>query len=319
MTASLPCNPARPRRTRLLLEAGRAFFILQHRLFPPLAGVARRLAESCDRLVLAEGKRLAAAPPASAPAVLELHTLLCRRDALMFLWALDSFDRHCRLAYRVIVHDDGSLREEDIALLRRKNERVEVIRRAEADLLMAERLAAFPNLSAFRAATFLGLKLLDFNCLAGGPWVLAFDPDILFFQPAAELERIVAHGEPTVHFMNDGHLYSRRPELSARFPEVLDGFNSGFLLYPHGFFPLEEMEEIAGWVLAHRDQVDRVDEQVILSIMAGRRPHAEFSRAFSAVGGDHPERAALVCKHYHSCAKQLFSLEGLRFALRRAH
>lgn len=304
---------------RALTESGRIIFILRRRLpVGPLGPLIDRLTDGCHALVM----RLAAWLPATqrstgGDAALSVHTLLCARDVPMYLWAIHSLDAAFHLPYRAVVHDDGSLSESDVALLGRHVPGVEILRRSEADAQAASVLADFPDVAEYRRQTVYGPKLADAHFSPRAPYTLLMDSDVLFFGRADEIEAAVQGGDPAIRYMADGHDYLRRPVLRETYPALPNGLNAGFLLFPTGSFPWAEMNEVCGWLLQRRTELDRTDDQIVYCIMTSRRPHRTFSTHYTAHGPDHPRRQELRCKHYHSSAKVFYSLEGLLHALRQ--
>ncbi len=168
------------RRIRGLLQEARAGYdSLRHcwrygrRYFRPRFRIGPRILE----------KRF----PASPDADLELHMLLCGRDFLMGVWALASWLAHSKLPTRVVVHDDGSLREQQVRRLLAVFPGAVCIRREEADARAQSELAGFPQCLNFRRMSPMGLKLLDFRLFANRSTALMMDSDVFFLDKPAEI------------------------------------------------------------------------------------------------------------------------------------
>ncbi len=81
---------------------------------------------------------------------------------------------------RLRVHDDGTLTAADHERLAAAVGPLDVLPRSAADRALAELLAPYPALRAFRAASPLAAKLLDVPLLAAGDSVAYCDTDVLF-------------------------------------------------------------------------------------------------------------------------------------------
>jgi hypothetical protein len=114
-------------------------------------------------------------------------TLLGRAQVETALVCLGSLRRYCSEPFRLRVHDDGSLGEEDAARLAEAVGAVELVSRREADERMEELLARHPAARAYRRVNPLALKLLDAALLAEGGRIAFCDGDVLFLRPFSGL------------------------------------------------------------------------------------------------------------------------------------
>ncbi|MCX5680497.1 MAG: hypothetical protein NTZ95_07665 [Candidatus Omnitrophica bacterium] len=126
----------------------------------------------------------------------EIHMLICHRDVGMGLWAIRSFFYHTDKSYAIILHDDGTLTEKDLTILRRHLIGVTIIKKDEADNMLIEQLSAYPELKWFRFSSdvisydrrqsfngfIFSLKLVDFNILTSARKKLFLESDVLFFK-----------------------------------------------------------------------------------------------------------------------------------------
>jgi hypothetical protein len=118
---------------------------------------------------------------------LVVTTLLGRAQVETGLVCLESLRRYASEPFRLRVHDDGSLGEEDAARLAAVAGPVEVVPRREADERMEELLAGHPAARAWRRGNPLALKLLDAALLAEGGRLAFCDGDVLFLRPFSGL------------------------------------------------------------------------------------------------------------------------------------
>jgi hypothetical protein len=103
------------------------------------------------------------------------------------LTCLSSLKRCSANPVRLILHDDGSLTDEDAARLETTLAPARVIRRKDADERMADELRKLPVSAAFRKETCMGLKLCDSLYYNTDPTYIYVDADIFFFRPFKDL------------------------------------------------------------------------------------------------------------------------------------
>jgi len=152
------------------------------------------------------------------PAV-PVSCLVCHRDVETALLCLNSLLRCARQPLRLVLHDDGSLTDEDADRLQEclgagAAGAPTLIRRAEADARMAEVLRGRPASLRYRDRHLLALKLLDAFHLNDASETFCYcDSDILFLQPFTGLFEPAA---PAAVFASDiSDAYSIRYGLLA--------------------------------------------------------------------------------------------------------
>jgi hypothetical protein len=121
----------------------------------------------------------------------EIHVLTSKNDWLNLIWTLKSFYVASGRRYALCIHEDGSLEEAHLAILRKHFPAARIIRRAEADAKLAQVLRGFPRSLAFRNTNLLAPKVFDFTAFLESDRMGLFDSDLLFFsKPRVYLERI---------------------------------------------------------------------------------------------------------------------------------
>jgi hypothetical protein len=248
----------------------------------------------------------------------EIHTLLTSRDVSMYLWAIRSLLHYSEIKCPVIVHDDGKLTAEDYATLQESLPGIKIISRQEADLLIELKLKEFPKCLEYRQQNILTLKMFDFNLLSKAKKILSFDSDILFFRQPAEIMQNINSGNSEVIYNCEFNnpVYSINATITESFPSVLPGFNSGLMCYVREDFQLAEIAEIVDWVYLHQKDLSRLDEQVIYAILAERKLSRPLSSQYCADLQPKVRENKFVCRHYHTCLRHAFALEGLKELLR---
>ncbi|MDD5390170.1 MAG: hypothetical protein PHD37_12540 [Gallionellaceae bacterium] len=201
----------------------------------------------------------------------EIHALLGTRHVGMCLWAVKSFLHCAGKRYAVVLHDDGSLTDGDIAKLQRHLVGVRIFRKPEADSLIAPRVANYSHVFKYRFGqlgetdwgrrmSIFSLKLIDFNLLENASKVLVLDTDVLFFKRPDEI--IAWIDDKNTRETLYCHEYYR-PVLNAnqsvvgfaRKEEAPLGFNSGLICLDQGAFDLPVFED---WLEKNKERVDRV-------------------------------------------------------------
>ena len=135
-------------------------------------------------------------PVARQNALVEIHQLLGHRHVGMGIWSLKSLIKTTNLPLAVVIHDDGSLTQEDTILMHRHLPGVRIIMRAEADIAVRQMLSGYHACTSFRFGEVLvtnhrgqsynmfvmALILFDINLLAHSDKIIILDADVLFFR-----------------------------------------------------------------------------------------------------------------------------------------
>jgi len=114
---------------------------------------------------------------------LELHTLMCKKDIDWLKKTIKLFSYHSHLNFDLVIHDDGSLDAEDIALLTNSLVNTSVITRKYADAHIGDFLRKHTLSEYFRFAehhTIFRIKLFDPFYFTMSNNVIYIDTDILF-------------------------------------------------------------------------------------------------------------------------------------------
>lgn len=203
----------------------------------------------------------------------ELHMLLGRKHVGMALWAVKSFLYATNLSFKVVLHDDGSLSFDDVTKLKAHLVGVDVVRKSEADVIMRQKLAAYPNCLEYRFTSrdttdhrgtkynmrIFSLRLFDFNLLSDSKKTLVLDADVLFFkEPREILEWATSPSDGISLYSVEQYLPVRdarnriiRFDLKAPRPTAA---NAGLLCFDKQAFDLEVIDR---WIGDHRDLMDK--------------------------------------------------------------
>ena len=174
-------------------------------------------------------RRVLSTPPMACrpDAHIEVHSLVCRRDFYMYLMAAKSFLHYCPDVL-LVVHDDGSLTEQDAALLNQHLPGSRFISRASADQELRPLLPEY--IANMRTKHVFMLKLFDFNLLNKGGRTLILDSDILFINRPDEVLEWIDERKTNVFYNQDPLQITCRTEPIP--PAYPLHFNAGFIGLP---------------------------------------------------------------------------------------
>jgi hypothetical protein len=167
----------------------------------------------------------------------------------MAIECLSSLAKYHQGPVQFLVHEDGSMTDDDESLMIARLPHSRVIRRKQADERMAEELRRFPASAAFRKETCMGLKLCDTVYYNQNEIYAYSDTDVLFLRP---FEKMFELPDPAVNalFMHDPYesAYSFRSWqlLTARSVRLPKQVNSGLSCLRRSKYDPEFVE----WFLA---------------------------------------------------------------------
>jgi hypothetical protein len=136
-----------------------------------------------------------------APNSQEVRSLIGHSHVDLALTCLGSLLSRTRDPLHLVLHDDGSLTEQDEERLHLGLGGAMVLRRPEADDRAEEMLREYPHALKYRREDVFGLKLLDTALFASGN-IAYCDTDIYFFRPFCELFKF-PNPETSALFMMD--------------------------------------------------------------------------------------------------------------------
>jgi hypothetical protein len=133
----------------------------------------------------------------------EVHNLVCRADLPFATACLASLQRTASEQIHLTIHEDGSLAENDIRIVRLALPDAEIIRRRDAEDYLQSALEKYPTLRNARSHLPIFIKLLDIPLLSNANFVNYVDSDILFLRPHCELFLSGADVHANARFMRD--------------------------------------------------------------------------------------------------------------------
>ncbi len=180
---------------------------------------------------------------------LEVHFLICHKDAKMAGHCLDSLFKYSETPLKFIIHDDGSLTKEDYTNMLNKGENTKIISRKESDECMEENLRKYPHCYKYRKEHIYALKLLDIAFMSQNNFGFC-DSDILFFRPFKNLFKFPDLQTSALFMQDYTSSYSMLPWtlLGANKPKLPSKINSGLIFFRKENYDLDFIE----WFLKNK-------------------------------------------------------------------
>jgi hypothetical protein len=245
---------------------------------------------------------------------IEVHMLCGYRDIDMAVVASWSFLRFFPGA-RLFLHEDGTIKENDIALWRRVVPTIEFISSATGNELAAKALHGLPSLRLIHAAHHLARKLVDVHLVGRSHKLILLDSDVLCFNYPVQVYQCLGSIDFSYAWNQDiRNCYVTSPgrlRVIAGHP-VANRVNTGFAVIPRlGAADFRFLETIANAIsnLGHRHHWL---EQTLYAFLASRNPESgPLGREYNVTAGRSDE--AQIVRHYVGSAtiRPLFFLEGV--------
>src|SRR6266496_2310023 len=135
--------------------------------------------------------------------MLEVHNLVCHRDISMGLICLKSLLATSQEKLQIVVHDDGSLTDEDQTLILAELPNSILVSRGQADCDVGSSLDTLPTLRKARLKLPHLLKVLDVPMLCRSENVCFVDSDVFFLRAHRGLFEISKARRVCARFMFD--------------------------------------------------------------------------------------------------------------------
>jgi hypothetical protein len=247
-----------------------------------------------------------------------IHMLTCHKDLDMALWCLKSFMYFSECCPEITIHDDGSLTQDDVELLREQLPGCEVIPREEADRRVGDALRKYPLCRKMRPAPgfHCALKVFDPWVYSSHDAIVVMDSDILFFRRPEQLLEYAEQGRAC--FSSDyQNAYSVEiGEMKSRLGiEVFERINAGLFVLcrkDHDLDVLEGYFEAYPETDGHQIWLEQTLHALLLSRAGAQRLDPAYQISGQAIG------AATVSHHFVTDgSRELFAARGLEVLRRR--
>jgi hypothetical protein len=205
-------------------------------------------------------------------AKLAVHTLIGHEAVVLHMFSARSLCRHLP-GSRLVLHDDGTLSLLDRLLLRLRMRGATIIRKRQADALVAHQLARYPRLLRARAENVRLCQIIDYCVLASTDCILGMDSDVIFLaRPESVLAWVSDNKLPSTLYSpeRDPKGPHWAPALMPGAPYVADMCCGFVCMQPSSFFAPGPLENFV--VSIPRSVLDgrRFVTQMLYSLMAAR-------------------------------------------------
>ena len=245
----------------------------------------------------------------------EIHVLIGHERIPMMLWMAASLVAASRTRWSFVVHDDGTLRDGDVAVLDESLCGCRVIRSMESDEVMREALRNFPLLARYRSLHPFGKRLTDFPAYCKSRFVVSIDSDILFYHNPTSFLPEQANQVGHSVFLRDVENTSliSVEAFAAKFQrELATPVNAGMFAIPSHFMDLEAMEEmLREFSLLDIPKSAWFIEQTVLGALASLKGDVTLLPEIYQQTLKGVLRKDAVMRHYVGKVRYLFYSEGL--------
>ena len=175
---------------------------------------------------------------------LSMH-ILCRHGSVTrFLWAMASFYSVSKTVGSLTIHNDGTLREDELALIKRLLPSARVVRKEDFIDAATKAFAPYPQVLAFfNTPMWQARKLLHPYLSATRPYMLQLESDVLWFRDPEFINDALRSGFSKTYAMPNNDESTISFQDGTVLPPHLAELNSGFMLYKKDDLNLSRLEE----------------------------------------------------------------------------
>lgn len=259
-------------------------------------------------------------PPVAVPGQdqdFSVHILLCNRDFEMSVCALRSFVFYCGRSFEFVIHEDGTLTQEQKKYLLKNFPKSEIIDYHRSLNLAKETFGENSEIYKMRQKGVLMLKLLDIKLFSTKKKVIVLDSDILFFKKPDEVLNAATRFDVPNLFNKDVF-----PSLMAS-KEVLEDIcakkiperiNSGLSVVYRDAIDFVLLEK---WLKELNDRkvdiiLHRIEQSLITMLCVNHKSGIDYLPETYDVSFE-KDVGQSVCKHYVGVIRHGFELEGLSY------
>lgn len=176
------------------------------------------------------------------PCSVELFSLASHRRIFPYILMVKSFFFFRQKTFKTTLLDDGTLRGEDIFLLKKHLPGIRIVLKKEADRAIKRKLKKYPKIFEYREKFWQLKRIIDVHFLAREERILLLDSDIFFFKkPELILDWISNQASDFVYFLKDfqnAYIFSDIETKHFFATSLCPKVNVGLLCYPRKLFSL---------------------------------------------------------------------------------
>lgn len=259
---------------------------------------------------------------------LEIHTLTSHKHLYFYLWSIKSFFWVSNFIPKIVVHDDGTLSNEDLKLLISQINGVEVITKMEADKQILPLLIDYPSCYKYRSEQPFAKKVFDVFLLTNSRKIMILDSDIIFFRKPTEIVDWVSNKDSKMlynwdPFDTEVSMHRRlERDLGVKYPA---GYNSGLQCLIKDIFDIDFLEQYLSYCYDQKKLDWWIMEQRLMALLLYKYNSNSFKplpreryffqnkkNVFYKNRNINSFPKGLVAKHYSRYARTLFSTEEVK-------
>ena len=269
--------------------------------------------DSCKRVFLA------------SDALIEIHVLTSHSHLLMCLASLMSFVKKCKNEFKVMIHDDGTLTENDYQLIDKYFSGINIIYSSHADEVVLKRLFKYKASLRFRREKVFAKKLFDFYFFAENKKILLLDSDVLFFKYPKEIMNWFLSNNEYITYNWDPNDYSQKYLKKIKHDlgyNYTSGLNIGLFCVYKKTFDLELINNYLEYFYRN-NAIEWVTEQNCFNLLSTRMRCVSLPRekyffqnkrnVFYKNRSIKNFSKKIVAKHYSRYARCYFITEGIKY------
>jgi len=178
---------------------------------------------------------------------IEIHTILCKKHLLLYLFSIKSFLYSIDYNCKIIVHDDGTLDKRGVNLLKKHITSINIIKRSSANQIINNALVHYPDLLNLRSKLLMSKKIFDFDIISNKNSIkIHLDSDILFFRKEKIIHNYLCNKPKYILYTREPNYWVVEKKINSNFvkfydinsnlmklkvKKVITSFNAGLLIY----------------------------------------------------------------------------------------
>ena len=251
---------------------------------------------------------------------LEIRSLLCHQHVPLALTCLGGLYRHARSPFGLVLHEDGTLTEDDRVVLAGALPGCRIVGRHELDEQVEDALSRYPACRALRCEHVMGLKLFDTVLDSRHGIYIYVDADVLFLRDWVGLFQLPDSAVNAI-FMRDseeGYCIGPLEYLRSVGVALPRKVNAGLCCIRRDSYDLDFIEWFLKRPMIAKNRRHWLVEQTAWAALAFRAGMAIWDSRFVCVPAACPEEASpLVAAHFAGSARRLLpAFAGLAVPLR---
>lgn len=245
----------------------------------------------------------------------EVCNVTSHEEFKMTLLALKSFLFHSQLKARVLIFDDGTLRNEDVDLIKQHLVDVELIKKEKFDKRVISKFGKRSVFLDYKNIPYV-VKKLGAILFTRGKKVIFLDSDVLFFKEPKHIKKWL-EGSYRAFYLRDcknSYLISNIEAHALFGVDLIPKLNSGFIGLNREDLDVKVLEKLVGIrdkLYSYRLDHYQAFFSIILTRFKRRKVYALPANDY-LVSEDRGRYKNLICGHYVKSVRNRFFDDGWR-------